>query len=401
VTEGQLQERDALSWRAFLLPLGAILGIVSILYGLAFLADQQAAANVIASVYDLLGNTEEANALRFGGGDRFPAKVLVMAVALLIGVGGIWLFYIGLNAIITRLAPRSSGRLIPWVFVGPALVLVTLYLIWPAVSTIALSFGVELTLIPPSAEVAPGAGLSDWQWAISDPANHAIYRNNIIWLVVGTLGSVGLGLLIAGLVDRIKHESFAKTLIFLPLAISLVGASVIWRFVYVWKPEGQPQIGLLNAIWTAFGGAPVPWIQTSPINTYLMIVILIWLQTGFAMVVLSAAIKGVPAEITEAARLDGASERQMFARIIVPMIKGSVITVTITTAIVVLKVFDIVFVMTGGRFDTDVIANQMFLQMFQYYSNGRGAVLAVVLFVAVLPLMILNVRQMRRQGLRA
>jgi alpha-glucoside transport system permease protein len=141
-------------------------------------------------------------------------------------------------------------------------------------------------------------------------------------------------------------------------------------------------------------------MQTAPINTYLMIVILIWLQTGFAMVVLSAAIKGVPVEITEAARLDGASERQLFVRVIVPMIKGSVLTVSITTAIVVLKIFDIVFVMTGGRFDTDVIANQMFLQKFQFFNDGRASVLAVILFVAVLPLMVLNIRQMRRQGIR-
>jgi alpha-glucoside transport system permease protein len=208
-------------------------------------------------------------------------------------------------------------------------------------------------------------------------------------------------LLIAGLFDRVKRESIAKTLVFLPLAISLVGASVIWRFVYAWKPEGQEQYGLLNAIWTALGQDPVPWIQTPPINTYLMVVILIWLQTGFCMVVLSAAIKGVSAEVIEAAKLDGATERQMFVKVIVPMIRGSIVTVTITTAIVVLKVFDIVYTLTGGRFDTDVIANQMFLQKFQFFNDGRSAVLAVILFVAVLPLMILNVRQMRHQGLPA
>src|SRR4029079_570768 len=172
---------------------------------------------------------------------------------------------------------------------------------------------------------------------------------------VGVLGSVGFGLLIAGLVDRIRFESVAKTFIFLPLAISMVGASVIWRFVYAWRPPSQPQYGLLNAIWAAFGQEPIPWIQTPDyhINTFCLIFILICLQTGVAMVVLSAAIKGVPAEITEAARLDGATERQLFRRIIVPMIKGSLITVTITTAIVVLKIFDIVYVMTGGRFNTD------------------------------------------------
>jgi alpha-glucoside transport system permease protein len=230
-----------------------------------------------------------------------------------------------------------------------------------------------------------------------------MYFNNILWLVVGVAGSVGLGLLIAALVDRVRHESIAKTFIFLPLAISLVGASVIWRFVYAWKPAGQPQYGLLNAVWTSLGFEPVPWIQTSDfhINTFALIFILIWLQTGFAMVVLSAAIKGVPAELTEAAKLDGATERQLFLRIIVPMIKGSLATVSITTAIVVLKIFDIVYVMTGGRYDTDVVANQMFIQAFQFFDVGRASVLAVILFVAVLPLMIINIRNISKQGLAA
>jgi alpha-glucoside transport system permease protein len=270
--------------------------------------------------------------------------------------------------------------------VGPALVLLSIYLVLPAVLTIVTS-------------ITAADGLKNWEWALTNSAMHSTYRNNIIWLVVGTAGAVGLGLLIAGLVDRVKHESLAKMLVFIPLAISLVGASVIWRFVYAWKPGNQEQYGLLNAIWTGIGFDPVPWIQTPPINTYLMIVILIWLQTGFAMVVLSAAIKGVPAEVTEAAKLDGATERQLFLKVIVPMIRGSLVTVTITTAIVVLKVFDIVYSLTGGRFDTDVVANQMFLQKFQFNNEGRAAVLAVILFVAVLPLMILNVRQMKRQGL--
>jgi alpha-glucoside transport system permease protein len=387
-------------WRGLLLPLGALLGLIAVVLGLIFLADQQASANIAAWLYDLIGDTQEANALRLGGGNQLLAKLIVMAVALAIGVGGIWLIYTGLNVLVERLGQPWTGRLTPWVFVGPALLLLTVFLVWPAVSTVFLSFGIDVKLIPPSVEVKPDAGVSDWIWGLTDPSNHALYLNNIIWLVVGTAGSVGLGLLIAGLVDRVKHESIAKTFIFLPLAISLVGASVIWSFVYAWQPSGTAQIGLLNAIWTTLGGDPVPWLQTSPLNTYLLIVILIWLQTGFAMVVLSAAIKGVPVEITEAARLDGASERQLFLRVTVPMIRGSLVTVTITVAIFVLKIFDIVFATTGGNFGTDVVANQMFRQMFMFFDDGRGAVLAVVLFVAVLPLMVLNVRQMRRQGLR-
>jgi alpha-glucoside transport system permease protein len=397
---GMAPERQGYGWHGLLLPLGAVAGIAAVVLGLIFLADQQGAANVAAWLYELIGNPQEAALLRAGTGDRFVAKIIIMVVALAVGVGGIWLIYTGLNVVVERLGARWSNRLLPWVFVGPALLLLAVFLVWPAVSTVFLSFGIEVRLIPPSLTVTPGAGLDDWVWGLTNPQNHQLYWNNVIWLVVGTAGSVGLGLLIAALVDRVKRESLAKTFIFLPLAISLVGASVIWRFVYAWRPGGSSQYGLLNALWTGFGGEPVPWIQTPPLNTFLMIVILIWLQTGFAMVVLSAAIKGVPVEISEAASLDGASERQKFFRITVPMIRGSLITVTITVAIFTLKIFDIVYVTTGGNFDTDVVANQMYLQMFQFFDNMRGSVLAVVLFVAVLPLMILNVRQMRRQGLR-
>jgi alpha-glucoside transport system permease protein len=381
---------EPVGWRAFLLPLGAIVGLVGLAIGLWFLIDRQASSNVAALLYDAIGSTTEANALRAGSGNKTVAKIILAAVALIVGVGGIWLFYAGLNAIVMRLSVRSRRALLPWVFVGPALALLAIYLVWPVVSTVVKS-------------LTEGDGIANYEWALTTPENHQMYLNNALWLIVGVAGAVGLGLLIAALVDRVRHESLAKTFIFLPLAISLVGASVIWRFVYAWQRPGQPQYGLLNAIWTGLGGEPVPWVQTPDfhINTFALIFILIWLQTGFAMVVLSAAIKGVPTEITEAARLDGATERQLFFRVIVPMIMGSLITVTITTAIVVLKVFDIVFVMTGGRFNTDVVANQMFLQAFQFFDTGRASVLAVILFVAVLPLMLVNIRNIRRQGFAA
>ena len=207
-----------------------------------------------------------------------------------------------------------------------------------------------------------------------------------------------LGLIFAGLFDRVRRESLAKTIVFLPLAISLVGASVIWGFVYAWQPAGQPQIGLLNAIVVGFGGEPIPWLTSSPINIFCEIVILVWLQTGFAMVVFSAAIKGVSGEVLEAARLDGANERQLFVRVIVPMIRGSIITVSTTIAIVTLKIFDIVYVTTGGRFNDDVVANRMFLEIFQFFDDGVGAALATLLFIAVLPVMYINLRNFKRQG---
>jgi alpha-glucoside transport system permease protein len=380
----------AVGWRSFLLPVGAILGLAGLAIGFWILIDRQAASGAVAVLYEAIGNSAEATALRAGSGNRVIAKLVLAAVALAVGVGGIWLFYAGLNAVVMRLGDRWRRRLLPWVFVGPALLLLTLYLVWPVVATIVKSF-------------TEGRGVANFEWALTTPANHQMFLNNFLWLIVGVAGSVGLGLLVAALVDRVKHESVAKTFVFLPLAISLVGASVIWRFVYTWRPPGQPQYGLLNAVWAGLGQEPIPWVQTPDwhINTFALIFILIWLQTGFAMVVLSAAIKGVPAEITEAARLDGATERQMFFRVVVPMIMGSIITVTITTAIVVLKVFDIVYVMTGGRFSTDVVANQMFIQAFQFFDTGRASVLAVILFVAVLPLMLVNVRNIQRQGLAA
>jgi alpha-glucoside transport system permease protein len=358
--------------------------------GIWFLVDRQASSNVAATIYDLIGNPAEAQALRAGSGNKNVAKLVLAAVALIVGVGGIWFFYAGLNAVVMRLSAMWRGRLLPWVFVGPALALLAIYLVWPAVSTIVKS-------------LTEGGGLANYEWALTTPANHDMYFNNLLWLIVGVAGSVGFGLLIAGLVDRVRYESVAKIFIFLPLAISLVGASVIWRFIYAWKPPSQPQYGLLNAIWTGLGQEPVPWVQTPEfhINTFALIFILIWLQTGFAMVVLSAAIKGVPTEITEAASLDGATERQKFVNIIVPMIKGSLITVTITTAIVVLKIFDIVYVMTGGRFNTDVVAHQMIFQAFQFFNVGRASALAVILFVAVLPLMLINIRNIRREGIAA
>jgi alpha-glucoside transport system permease protein len=220
-------------------------------------------------------------------------------------------------------------------------------------------------------------------------------------MVVGTAGSVGIGLAVAALFDRIKREALAKVFIFLPLAISMVGASVIWRFMYAWQPEGEPQIGLVNAVWTAAGNEPVALMQIAspPVNTMALIVIMIWLQTGFAMVILSAALKGVPSEVLEAARSDGANERQVFFRIVLPMIRGTLIAVATTVSIAILKVFDIVYVMTGGRFETEVIANRMFSEMFAFRNYGRASAIAVILFVAVIPIMVVNIRNLRRQGI--
>jgi alpha-glucoside transport system permease protein len=217
----------------------------------------------------------------------------------------------------------------------------------------------------------------------------------VLWLIFVTSFVVSLGLIIAVLVDRIgRWEPIAKSFIFLPMAISAVGASVIWKFVYSFQPIQRPQIGLLNAVYTALGGDPQGWLVLKPWNNFFLIAILIWVLTGFAMVVLSAAIKGVPSELLEASRIDGASEIRIFFGVIIPYIRGTLITITTTVLIMVLKVFDIVFVMTGGQFDTEVIANRMFREMFTFGNFGRSSALAMVLLVAVIPVMIYNVRSL-------
>lgn len=370
----------------FVLPIAGLIGLGLCVGGLLVLLDPDGGANLLASIYEALGNTPGASDLRNGSGDQVIAKILLAAIALAVGVGGIWLLFIGVGALVSLLQPKWRDRILPWVFAGPALVLLAVFLVYPAAGTILRSFqdnDGQFTL----ANFA----------VLTEPEFTQILRNNAIWLIVGTGGSVGLGLIFAGLFDRVRREALAKTIVFLPLAISLVGASVIWGFVYAWQPAGQPQIGLLNAIVVGLGGQPISWLTTSPINVFAEIVIMVWLQTGFAMVVFSAAIKGVSGEVIEAARLDGAAERQVFFRVIVPMIRGSIITVATTIAIVTLKIFDIVYATTGGRFNDDVVANRMFHEIFQFFDDGRGAALATLLFVAVLPVMYINLRNFKRQ----
>jgi len=370
----------------FVLPIAGLIGLGLCVGGLLVLLDPDGGANLLASIYEALGNISGATDLRNGSGDQVIAKILLAAIALAVGVGGIWLLFLGVGGLVSLLQPKWRDRILPWVFAGPALVLLAVFLVYPAAGTIYRSFTDnhgQFTLANFAVMV--------------EPEFTQILRNNAIWLIVGTGGSVLLGLIFAGLFDRVRREALAKTLVFLPLAISLVGASVIWGFVYAWQPAGQPQIGLLNAIVVGLGGEPIPWLTTSPINVFCEIVIMIWLQTGFAMVVFSAAIKGVSGEIIEAARLDGASERQLFLRVIVPMIRGSIITVATTIAIVTLKIFDIVYVTTGGRFNDDVVANRMFHEIFQFFDDGRGAALATLLFIAVLPVMYINLRNFKRQ----
>ncbi len=212
---------------------------------------------------------------------------------------------------------------------------------------------------------------------------------------------MALGLAVAVLADRLgpRSEKLSKSLIFLPMAISGVGQATIWRFIYEARPEGEAQIGVQNAVWTALGFDPVAWLQvdTLRLNSFLLMVILIWAQVGFSMVLLSAAVKGVPVDTLEAARIDGANERQIFFRVIVPQIWATVITVFITVLIGVMKIFDVVYVMTNGNFNTDVIAVRFFNELFRNGNNGRAAAIVVMLMIAVLPVIVYQVRHFRAE----
>jgi alpha-glucoside transport system permease protein len=209
---------------------------------------------------------------------------------------------------------------------------------------------------------------------------------------------------VATLADRLspRSENVAKSIIFVPLAISFVGAATIWRFVYEARPAGQPQIGLQNALVTSLGFDPIAWVQKDEfhLNTFLLMVIMLWLQAGFAMILLSAAIKAVPTEIIEASRVDGATERQIFFRVLLPSIWPTVLTVLIIQIVLVLKVFDVVYVMTGGNFNTDVLGNRIFIELFQFGDRGRSAAMVVFLMIAVIPPMIYQVRQYRQMEAR-
>lgn len=323
--------------------------------------------------------------------DGNAPKLLVAVVAIVWGVGGVALLYAVLNWWVEQLPRVWMTRLQPYLFVGPAIAILIWYLTIPTFRTFWLSL-----LDRTSTNFV---GLQNYAAIFADRLMSEAFRNNLLWLLFGATFSVVFGLLVAVLADRSKAERLAKALVFMPMAISFVGASVIWNFIYEYRPADAPQIGLLNAIVVALGGQPQQWpawVQIIPWNNLFLIVIVVWLQTGYAMVLFSAAIKGLPGEVLEAARVDGANEFQLFFRVIVPMIMATIITVSTTVIIFTLKVFDVVWVMTGGQFGTEVIGTQFYRQYFVARNFGYGSAIAVILLVAVIPVMIYNLRQFRR-----
>lgn len=325
--------------------------------------------------------------------DSEASKISIAVVALVVGVFGIWFLYWATNNLIESLPETSRDALRPYLFVGPAMVVLAVFLIYPTGSTLVRSIM--------NRDSTEFVGLDNFQKVFSDDDLLEVLRNNVLWITVVTSLTVTIGLLIAVLVDRIgRWEPVAKALIFLPMAISAVGASVIWKFMYESQTEpGKAEIGFINAIRKDIFGAEeaIAFVREQPINNYALMFIMIWLLTGFCMVILSAAIKGVPNELLEAGRIDGANEVQIFFRIIVPVIGPTILTVSTTVLIMVLKVFDIVYVMGGALYGTDVIANRMFRELFTYQNFGLGSALASILLFAVLPLIFWNIHQLRKE----
>jgi alpha-glucoside transport system permease protein len=311
-------------------------------------------------------------------------------------MAGVVLAFFGVLLIVFYLAGRSRNRiqtpLARLVFLGPAVVLLCVGLVVPAFQTLLFSFKDEFG--------RKTVGFNNFTWVFTTPDNRTFLINTALWIIVTPLASTALGLTLALLMDRMRRESIAKSLIFMPMAISFVGASIIWGLVYEYRDPSvaDEQVGLLSAVVMKLGISDPPnWLLWQPWNNYLLMIIMIWIQVGFAMVVLSAAIKAIPMDVTEAAMLDGASGWKLFSKVTVPMIRGTLVVVLTTIAIGVLKVFDIVRTMTNGNFGTQVLANEMYAQAFVQDDKGRGSALAVVLFVAVIPLIVYNIVQLRKE----
>lgn len=313
-------------------------------------------------------------------GEKFLQVVIALAIFAAI---------IGLIMLLVDRAPktfRDKATVIG--FLAPAAILLIVGMIWPALQTTLLAFTDRDGLFN---------GIDNFIWMFTEPTALVTLRNTVLWVIlVPTLATI-IGLSYAVFIDKARGERVLKAFVFMPMAISMVGAGIIWNFMYAYRGAEQEQIGLVNQILVWFGGEPRQFLLDSPGNTFFLIAVMVWIQVGFAMVILSAAIKGIPAEIVEASRLDGASAWQQFRNITVPSIRGALVVVITTITIITLKVFDIVRTMTAGNYDTSVIANEMYTQAFRANEPGRGAALALILFLMVLPVVIYNARVLKQQ----
>lgn len=320
-------------------------------------------------------------------------KLVNAVTAIIGGIGGAVIIFWILNKLAESLKGRWEDRVKPWMFAGPAILAIAVYLIYPAIVTIQYSFANE--------DSTKYIGLKNYTDLVTDKTFLSVITNNLLWIIIVPALTVVLGLGVAVLTDRLRPqgEKVTKTFIFLPMAISMVGAATIWRTIYDYQPEGAPQTGLLNAVLGFFDRAPVFWYGTSTLhlNSLMLMIILIWTQVGFSMVLLSSAVKSVPEDTVEAGRIDGAGERRIFFNIIVPQIWPTVITVFITVLIGVMKVFDVVYVTTNGAYNTDVIGRRFYDELYTQGNNGYAAAIVVILLIAIIPVLIYQVRHFRQE----
>jgi len=318
----------------------------------------------------------------------FGSRVITLFVVLL-GVPLVLVGYVGLvEWVVGKLSFKWRPRIRPWLWLLPALIILGVFLLYPAVYTIYLSFF--------NTSGKQFVGGQNYIYFFTTQGTLTSLRNNAYWLILLTFFTTGLGLVFAVLFDRVKYESTAKGLVFMPTAISFTAASIIWKLMYEYQPPGVQQTGLLNEIVTLFGGQPIAW-TVQHINNFALIWVGIWMWTGFTLVILSAALKGIPVEIIEAARVDGANELQIFRSVIVPMISTTIVVVGTTMVINALKVFDVIYVMTGGFFHTDVLAVTMYTQMFTDLQFGHASAVATILLAAIIPFMLINIRRFQVQ----
>src|SRR5215207_866466 len=314
------------------------------------------------------------------GARLLPAVLVVAAVPVILVT-----YILLVEAVVRRLPRRVGSRVRPWLWLAPALVFMGVFLVYPAISTLLRSFFNRAN--------TEFVGIANYEWFFTATDTLVALRNNALWAVLLPLLVVGIGLAVAVLVDRVRYEGAVKSVVFLPMAISWVAAGVIWRLMY----DVNPNVGTLNAGITAAGGDPYAFVSTQPWNNVFLIIVGVWMLTGFAMVILSAGLKGISVELLEAARVDGANEGQVFRRIVLPLLAPTIAVVATTIVIYALKTFDVVYVMTSGNFGTEVVANRMIRELFTNGQQGRAAAIAVVLFAAIVPLMVLNIKRFREQ----
>ena len=315
----------------------------------------------------------------------FESRALSAALVVLAVPAALVGYILLVEAVVGRLPRRVAAGIRPWLWVAPALLFLGVFLVYPAIATVLRSLE--------NRRGDAWVGLENYVWFFTRDETLLALRNNAAWVLLLPVLVVGLGLFVALFVDRVTYEAVVKSVVFLPMAISFVAAGVIWRLMY----ELDPAVGTLNAVVTGLGGNPVAWLSTAPWNNVMLIVVGVWMLTGFAMVILSAGLKGIPPELIEAARIDGADERQVFRWVVLPLLAPTIAVVATTVVIFALKTFDIVYVMTNGNFGTEVIANRMYKELFTNGQQARAATLAVVLLVATVPVMVLNVKRFRQQ----